>query len=129
MDNFRCSPHMRAIIEYILPIWPEFHHCDGFSGVSVTRYLVFCVMFHQSLLVLLFILFWLLCCLFLAIVLSVLGYCVVCSWLLCFLFLAIVLSVLDYCVVCSWLLCCLFLTIVLSVLGYCVVCSSLVYGI
>ena len=121
------------LVEQELPSRPE-HLCShpGFNDVRVTRSLV-----CKSLFVLLYYVFWPLCCLFfclLAIVLYVLlsfGHCVVCPsvfWPLCclsFCLLAIVLSVLlsfGHCGVCPsviWPLWCLsfcLLAIVLSVL-------------
>jgi hypothetical protein len=92
-----------------------------FSGVRVTRALIFCICFVDRCLSFCLLFFWSLCCLF-------------------FCLLIIVLSVLlsfDHCVVCSsvfWSLCCLFfclLIIVLSVLlsfDHCVVCSSSIHG-
>jgi hypothetical protein len=55
----RQLPHVEQ--ELLTPA-PEFTH--GFSGVRVTLYIVFCVMFWRSFFVLLYFFFWSLCCLF-----------------------------------------------------------------
>ena len=78
VNAFRSFPHSRLItgfvtrltrrvplVEQVLPTLPEHLRSPPvFSGVCVTRSLVFCVVFCRSLFVLLSLFTWPLCCLF-----------------------------------------------------------------
>jgi hypothetical protein len=97
----------------LLTLAPEFTH--GFSGVRVTPYIVFCVMFWRSFFVLLYFFFWPLCCLIFYLRLLIAP--LVSSNCSCY-------SIFSFiCMFCRSLFVLLYFSF-----GHCVVCSSSIYG-